>query len=263
MRSFMVKKIAPVVLLVLVIIVTSSWRFNEPLRQETTESGFKNRIGWYWGADAAIYPGNVPAAYELMYDSMGLYLKGLSEQAFTDAMEGFDELKKDGALKNDSVITVIDFDQPSINKRMYVLDIKNYRLLFNTWAAHGRNSGALMATSFSNAMSSNKSSLGFYLTDEPYYGGNGYSLKLKGLEYGVNDRAMARAIVLHGADYVSQASINELGYLGRSYGCPAVPRALSRPIIDAIKEGSVLFIYSDAYHAAFRYTLSRNKAYGG
>ncbi|AHF14179.1 hypothetical protein NIASO_01175 [Niabella soli DSM 19437] len=188
-----------------------------------------------------------------MYDSLGLDLKGLSEQAFLDAMEGFDELKKEGLLKNDSIITVIDFDQPSINKRMYVLDIKHYQVLFNTWAAHGRNSGSLMATSFSNAMSSNKSSLGFYLTDEPYYGGNGYSLKLKGLESGVNDKAMVRAIVLHGADYVSQSSINELGYLGRSFGCPAVPRALSRPIIDVIKEGSVLFIYNSTYHPAARY----------
>ncbi|MBO9619044.1 MAG: murein L,D-transpeptidase catalytic domain family protein [Niabella sp.] len=252
MGSAIVKKIVPVVLVIMAM-VTSSWRFNEPANLATSENDFKDITGWHWGRGYAL--GGASSAYELMYDSLGLDLKGLSEQAFVDAMEGFDELKKEGLLKNDSIITVIDFDQPSINKRLYVVDLKHYQVLFNTWAAHGRNSGSLMATSFSNALSSNKSSLGFYLTDAPYYGGNGYSLKLKGLESGVNDRAMARAIVLHGADYVSQSSIDELGYLGRSFGCPAVPRALCRSIIDVIKEGSVLFIYNSAYHLATRYTL--------
>ncbi|MCF3108687.1 murein L,D-transpeptidase catalytic domain family protein [Niabella sp. CC-SYL272] len=186
-------------------------------------------------------------SHQLIYDSLHLDLKGLSEKAFTYALEGLEELKEEGKVLNDSVITIVDFDQPSVNKRMYILDVKNYKLLFNTWAAHGRKSGTLVATSFSNTLSSNKSSLGFYLTDEPYYGGNGYSLKLKGLEPGLNDRAMQRAIVLHGARYVSQESIQELGYLGRSFGCPAVPVELSQPIIETIKEGSILFIYNSSY----------------
>ncbi|MBZ4192397.1 murein L,D-transpeptidase catalytic domain family protein [Niabella beijingensis] len=245
MRLF-VKKIAGGLAILLIALTTMSWKAPAaaPAKEET---GFFSLYGlsFGWGMDR----------HMLLYDSLHLDLKGLSEKAFTYALDGLEELKAEGTVQNDSIITIVDFDQPSTSKRMYILDVKNYRVLFNTWAAHGRNSGALMATSFSNRMSSNKSSLGFYLTDAPYYGGNGYSLKLKGMESGINDRAMQRAIVLHGARYVSQASIDELGYLGRSFGCPAVPVELTRPIIDAIKEGSVLFIYNSSYQPSLNYLL--------
>ncbi|MBO9593473.1 MAG: murein L,D-transpeptidase catalytic domain family protein [Niabella sp.] len=243
MRNFIAKKL--ITLVILIVAVTNiSWHAPAVVPvSEKISSVPMYRMSFGWKANS----------YQLVYDSLHLDLKGLSEQAFTYALEGLEELKEEGKVLNDSVITIVDFDQPSINKRMYILDVKNYKLLFNTWAAHGRKSGTLVATSFSNTMSSNKSSLGFYLTDAPYFGGNGYSLKLKGLEPGLNDKALQRAIVLHGAPYVSQSSINELGYLGRSFGCPAVPVELSRPIIETIKDGSVLFIYNSSYQPKFFY----------
>src|SRR5690606_7790716 len=137
------------------------------------------------------------------------------------------------------------FTLPSTEKRMYVLDLKNKKLLFHTLVAHGRNSGEKYATKFSNKHGSLQSSLGFYLTEATYQGGNGYSLRLTGLEHGINDQAMARAVVIHGADYCSEKVIRATGRLGRSYGCPALPRELNEPIIDVIKNGSLLFIYAD------------------
>ncbi|WP_018626364.1 murein L,D-transpeptidase catalytic domain family protein [Niabella aurantiaca] len=245
MKAFIAKKILPLVFLI-VAVTNISWRAPAiaPAREELNFLTLY-RMPFEWGMSRS----------DMVYDSLHLDMKGLSEKAFAYALEGLEELKGEGRVLNDSIITIVDFDQPSVNKRMYILDLKNFKLLFNTWAAHGRRSGTLMATSFSNTLSSNKSSLGFYLTDEPYYGGNGYSLKLKGLEQGVNDRAMQRAIVLHGAPYVSQSSINELGYLGRSFGCPAVPVELSHSIIETIKEGSILFIYSSSYRPQFFYDL--------
>lgn len=243
MRAFIVKKITPLAFLI-VAVTNISWHAPAVAPAKEALSFltlYPMSLGWKANRSA------------LVYDSLHLDLKGLSEKAFAYALEGLEELKAEGQVRNDSIITIVDFDQPSVNKRLYILDLKNFKLLFNTWAAHGRRSGALMATSFSNTLSSNKSSLGFYLTDVPYYGGNGYSLKLKGMEPGLNDKAMQRAIVLHGARYVSQSSIDELGYLGRSFGCPAVPVELNLPIIETIKEGSVLFIYNSSYHPKFFY----------
>lgn len=180
-----------------------------------------------------------------VYDSLRLGAAGLSKEAFDYTVRGIEELKGKGELVNDSIVTICDFSRPSSEKRMYIIDLNNYRVLFNTWVAHGRNSGREMAASFSNTMSSNKSSLGFYLTGATYMGGNGYSLKLHGLEKGINDRALERAIVLHGADYVSSAYLRTNGYMGRSYGCPAVSSREAKPIINTIKGGSCLFIYSN------------------
>ena len=184
-----------------------------------------------------------------IYDSLHLDVRGLSEEAYQYAIRGFQEIKAEGLLKNDSIITIVDFDQPSYQKRMYVIDIKNYKMLFNTWTAHGRNTGREMAINFSNNPQSYKSSLGLYITDDTYFGNNGYSLRLIGLEK-TNSNAASRAIVLHGAPYVSQATIDAMGYIGRSHGCPAVPRELTKPIIEKIKGGSCFFIYNKAYHPA-------------
>lgn len=230
-------------------IVNLSWRSDIPLPVKS-DLGIMNQYKLFYNLGVKF------TYYNMAYDSLHLNLQGLSEKAFIYALDGFEELQQEGVAKNDSIITIIDFDQPSTRKRMYILDLKNYKVLFNTWVAHGKNTGTLMAASFGNTMSSNKSSLGFYVTDEPYYGGNGYSLKLIGLEKGINDQALQRAIVLHGAAYVSQSSINQLGYLGRSFGCPAVPRELSRPIIETIKEGSVLFIYNSSYMPTIKYVYS-------
>ncbi|RYY56418.1 MAG: murein L,D-transpeptidase catalytic domain family protein [Chitinophagaceae bacterium] len=180
-----------------------------------------------------------------VYDSLHLENSGLSKEAYEYTVRGIEELKAKGELQNDSIVTICDFSRPSSEKRMYIIDLNNYRVLFNTWVAHGRNSGKEMAASFSNTMSSNKSSLGFYRTGDTYIGGNGYSLKLHGLEKGINDRALERAIVLHGADYVSPTFLQANGFMGRSYGCPAVSSREAAPIINAIKGGTCLFIYSN------------------
>jgi len=179
-----------------------------------------------------------------VYDSLHLDLMGLSKQAFDYAVKGFDQLVEAGKLANDRIISICDFSLPSSKKRLFVIDLNNYKVLFNTYVAHGRNSGTSMANNFSNTPESNKSSLGFYETLGTYIGSNGYSLRLEGLEPGINDNANSRAIVIHGADYVSEGLIKSMGYLGRSFGCPSLPKHLNKPIIDKIKGGSCLFIYS-------------------
>lgn len=199
---------------------------------------------------------NIKDTVDIMYDSLKLDRLGLSEKAFDYAIEGYEKLKKDGQLRNSRVITIVDFDQPSYKKRMYVIDVKNYKVLFNTWSAHGKNSGQDVAQHFSNLPESNQSSLGFYVTNDTYYGSKGYSLKLTGLERNLNDKALERAIVLHGADYVSQEFINIQGYIGRSHGCPAVPQQLNKPIIEKIKNGSLLFIYNKSYKPSKRFQLA-------
>ena len=184
-------------------------------------------------------------AVSKIYDSLKLNLCGLSHNAFDYAVKGFEYLKSKGKIANESVISIVDFTRPSSQKRLFVLDLKNYRILFNTYVAHGQGSGAAMATAFSNKPESYQSSLGFYTTSDTYNGKNGYSLHLEGMEKGINDKAEERAIVMHGAPYVSEDFIRDRGFLGRSWGCPAVPEQLSRPIIEKIKNGSCLFIFSD------------------
>lgn len=181
------------------------------------------------------------------YDSLQLEVKGLSEEAYEYAKKGFNKLVETGRLVNDSIISIVDFTQSSGKKRLFILDLKHYKILFNTFVAHGRNTGQEWATSFSNQPSSYKSSPGFYVTGETYSGNHGLSLKLDGVERGINDRARDRAIVLHGAQYVNDAWVNMRGYIGRSEGCPAVPENLSAPIINQIKNGTCLFIYHPSY----------------
>lgn len=184
-------------------------------------------------------------AIALAYDSMNLDAMGLSEQAFNYAMKGFNYLLQQGRLSKDNIISIVDFTLPSNRKRLYVIDLENYRVLFNTYVAHGVNSGRVYANQFSNQPSSYKSSLGFYETQSTYIGQHGYSLKLDGLEKGINDNANSRAIVIHAAAYVDESLIRAQGFIGRSWGCPALPEKLHKPIIDKIRNGSCLFIYSN------------------
>lgn len=204
----------------------------------------------------AIHPvslaGQLVGPVKSVYDSLHLDSSGLSREAFEYARKGWEKLIEEDRLSNQSVITIADFSQPSTEKRLYVLDMKNYRLLFHTLVAHGRNSGQEWASSFSNELSSFKSSPGFYITGETYNGHNGYSLKLTGIEKGINDRAADRAIVMHGADYVNPSYIKTLGYIGRSQGCPAVSRQEAGPIINTIKNGACLFIYTPDLRYASR-----------
>ncbi|MCG2615788.1 murein L,D-transpeptidase catalytic domain family protein [Terrimonas sp. NA20] len=178
-----------------------------------------------------------------VYDSLHLETIGLSRQAFDYAQKGWNKLFREGKLSNDSILAIADFSQPSSQKRLYILDLKEYKVLFNTLVAHGRNSGKEVATSFSNSSSSYKSSPGFYVTGETYNGKHGYSLKLNGVEKGINDNAYNRAIVVHGADYVDESYVANQGYIGRSQGCPAVPEREAQPIINTIKNNTCFFIY--------------------
>lgn len=186
-------------------------------------------------------------ALKSVYDSLQLNLKGLSQQAFDYAKRGLDKLIKEGKLLNGTIISIIDFSEPSNKKRLFVIDLSNYKVIYNTLVAHGKNTGREWATSFSNQNSSYKSSPGFYITKETYQGKNGYSLKLEGQEKGINDMAYERGIVMHGAEYVSDAFVNARGFAGRSLGCPAVPVEASRSIINTIKNGTCLFIYHPDY----------------
>jgi len=179
-----------------------------------------------------------------LYDSLRLGSLGLGRQVFDYAMKGFNYMKQTGTLANEKIITIVDFSKPSSQKRMFIIDLENYKLLFNTYVAHGMQSGKEFANQFSNIPSSNKSSLGFYETLGTYIGGNGYSLRLQGVERGINDNANRRDIVIHGADYVDERLIHSQGYIGRSWGCPAVPRQLHKSIINKIKDGTCLFIFS-------------------
>lgn len=178
-----------------------------------------------------------------IYDSLHLNNLGLSEQAFEYAVKGYDYLKNRGRITNGHVISIVDFTKPSYEKRLFVIDMDRCQVLFNTYVAHGQGSGKEFANSFSNKPESLQSSLGFYLTSDTYNGKNGYSLHLNGIEKGINDKADERAIVMHGAPYVSETYIRSNGCIGRSWGCPAVPEKLNKPIIEKIKNGSCLFIY--------------------
>jgi hypothetical protein len=182
-----------------------------------------------------------------VYDSLRLDTRGLSREAFEYAKEGFEKLKAQHKVKNNDVITVIDFSLPSNKKRMFIIDLDDYKVLFNTLVSHGMNTGTERATNFSNENSSHKSSPGFYVTRETYIGKHGLSLRLDGMERGINDKALERGIVVHGASYVNESIANARGWIGRSHGCPAVPDQLSTPIINTIKNGTVLFIYHPSY----------------
>jgi len=197
---------------------------------------------------AATDPGNYLASLKptviSVYDSLHLNISGINRTVFEMAEKGYEKIIKEGRLFNDSIVSIIDFSLPSSAKRLYIIDLKNFEVLFNTYVAHGRNSGKEFATSFSNSLSSFKSSPGFYITGNTYTGKHGKSLKLEGVEKGINDNAEKRAVVIHGADYVNESLIQSQGYIGRSLGCPALSPKESNQIINTIKEGTCLFIYS-------------------
>jgi len=181
---------------------------------------------------------------EDIYRNCKLDAKGLDRCVLDLGLRGFDRLAAAGKVSADSILTIVDFSKHSLDRRMYIIDLRRQTLLFQTVVAHGRNSGKAYANQFSNQPRSLQSSLGFYITRNTYQGGNGYSLLLDGCEKGFNDNARNRAIVLHGADYAEETLGNTIrGYLGRSFGCPAVPMSVHKDIIDNIKLGNPLFIY--------------------
>lgn len=169
-----------------------------------------------------------------------------SYEVFKKGMIGYYNLKEKGHAIKENFITVIDFTLPSNEKRLWVIDLDEQKVVFNELVAHGRNTGNVKAEKFSNIPESHMSSQGFYLTGKTYYGQHGLSLRLQGMEAQINDKAFERAIVIHGADYVSEEFIKKYGRLGRSYGCPSVSKEVSNDLIELIKDNSCLFIYSPA-----------------
>jgi hypothetical protein len=163
-------------------------------------------------------------------------------ESFAEALKGYYSFKQKGVIKKE-ILTLIDFSLSANSKRLWVIDLTTGDVLFHSLVAHGRNTGQEFASNFSNASESYKSSLGFYSTGEIYNGKHGMSLRLDGLEKGVNDNARSRGVVMHAADYVSNSFIKNNHRLGRSQGCPAVPVELSREIINTIKDKSCFFIY--------------------
>ena len=188
-------------------------------------------------------PGEEASYPETLHGRLELAKAGLDIRVLETALKGFDRLSRMGKVSEDSILVIADFSKSSKEKRLYVIDLKQQRLVYRSLVAHGRNSGAEFANRFSNKPSSNMSSLGFYLTRGTYNGSNGYSLVLDGCEKGINDKARERAIVMHAADYANEEVVGGKGYLGRSFGCPALPEKMNRKVIDRIKGGNVLFIY--------------------
>lgn len=160
----------------------------------------------------------------------------------TQAIKEFNKLDSLGLVKNKK-LTIIDYNLSSNQKRLWVIDMNLKKVLLHTWVAHGKNSGKEYATDFSNKISSYKTSLGVFLTNETYKGGNGLSLYLDGLDPLLNNNARKRMVVIHGAKYVNKKTINKIGYLGRSLGCPAVSYEVSNKLINMIKNGSVVYSY--------------------
>lgn len=177
---------------------------------------------------------------EILFKNLKLEGK-LDFSIFERALEGWKNLP----AKNKNIFTIVDFTAPSTAKRLFTIDIEKQELLFHSVVAHGKNSGGNYATAFSNINGSHQSSLGFYVTENTYQGGNGYSLVLNGLEPGINDLAKQRAIVIHGAAYANESFIKGMGRLGRSFGCPALPQDVNGPIINTIKDGTLLYIHAD------------------
>ena len=182
---------------------------------------------------------------DILFDSLKLGKLGLGRWAYDYAMLGYNVLKAKTKLGNDNILSIIDFSLPSGKKRLFVIDVKNYKLLFVTYVAHGKNSGLDKALYFSNEPESNKSSVGFYTTQTTYSGEHGYSLRLIGQEIGYNNNALERDIVVHSADYVDESIVKSQGYIGRSLGCPALSPAIYKQVINKIKSGTCLFVYGN------------------
>ena len=186
---------------------------------------------------------NLLAKIEIVYKSLDSNNFAIPEiNCFKKAMVGYYSLKEKGIVQKD-ILTIIDFSMSSTKKRLWVIDLSNNTILYNSVVSHGINSGEEFANMFSNSLSSNKSSLGFYTTGETYNGKHGLSLKLDGQEKGINHNARARAVVMHGAEYANPSVLKFQNYLGRSQGCPAIPEAVKAEVIETIKNKSCLFIY--------------------
>jgi L,D-transpeptidase catalytic domain len=226
----MIYKIFLSTLLLLFSIYSGKINFKAPIKSQNKE------------ITSALNPSS-DSNIELTYNNLNSNQFDLPKlESFKEALKGFNALKEKGLVQK-NILTLVDFSLSSNVKRLWVIDLETNTVLYNSLVSHGRNTGEEFANSFSNANSSYKSSLGIYLTGEVYNGKHGLSLKLDGLEKGVNDNARARGVVLHSANYVSNSFIKHNKRLGRSQGCPAIPRELLSEIVNTIKNKSYLFIY--------------------
>lgn len=178
-----------------------------------------------------------------LYDYLQLEQLGLERSIFFQAYKGYLHLLINNKLNNANVLTIADYSQSCNNKRLYVIDIVNMQLLYNTYVSHGKNSGYEFANSFSNEQDSNKSSIGFLITGETYFGKYGTALRLDGIEKNINHNVRKRDIVLHGSNFVNEQRIALRGSIARSLGCPAIPKKEHIGIIQNIKDGSCFFIF--------------------
>lgn len=226
-------------LIVLAVFITASLAFTT--KSETLENAPKAKI------TENLVPADPALSEEeeitRLYEAFSVnYASMPSLTSFSNGILGYTKLEEENKVEK-QLLTIVDFSLPSTEKRLWVLDMASNEVLFHTYVAHGTNTGGNMATAFSDTPNSLQSSLGFYVTAETYYGRNGLSLFIDGMEKGFNSNARARYVVIHGADYANPDFIKRNGRLGRSYGCPAVPTALTQDIIDTIKGQSVLFVY--------------------
>ncbi|MBC3539792.1 murein L,D-transpeptidase catalytic domain family protein [Rufibacter sediminis] len=189
-----------------------------------------------------------------LYDEADLKKAGMDFDVFKRAATGFYNLKEKNKLsRTKDLLTVVDFNKPSSEKRLWIVDLNKKKVLYHSLVAHGMGSGNEKAVKFSNVENSHMSSLGFYVTENTYIGKHGLSLKLNGLDRGFNSNAKQRAVVVHGADYVSEAFVKQHGRLGRSHGCPALPKEITTEVVQLIKGGTCLYIdgpssnYTSAY----------------
>lgn len=234
----MIYTILPTVLFMLASLSPSKISFSEPKNVKPV-------------VYAKVLETSVDTKIEIAYNNLHSDKFALPKlESFAVALKGYYSLKDKGLIKKD-ILTLIDFSLSSNTKRLWVIDLITGDVLFHSLVAHGRNTGEEYASNFSNASESYKSSLGFYATGEIYNGKHGMSLRLDGLEKGVNDNARARGVVMHAADYVSNSFIKNNHRLGRSQGCPAVPAELSKEIINAIKDKSCFFIYHPSRASKF------------
>ena len=229
-------------ILIIISITVISWKPQDPIKS-------------FYDSANPVQPKELLAkCIDNVYETAHLQDSGLNFNLFKKAYTGFINLKATNKLASSTaVITIIDYTMSSQDKRMWVIDLTNKNLILHLMVAHGECSGFDIPDRFSDRMDSKESSLGFYITDNVYYGRNGRSLKLDGMDAGFNTNARARAIVVHGANYVCQKVIEVHGRLGRSYGCPAVSLDVIDQLIDTIKDKTVLFINgnSDRYWSKY------------
>ncbi len=218
-----------------------------PLASHTTANNGNAKALTFYEKEVAF-----DAHLQDIYSDAGLKKKGLSFDIFRNAYVGFQNFKYKN-LASKSILTVVDFTKNSREKRMWVIDLNKRKVLYNTLVAHGRNTGNLTADKFSNQPNSYMSSVGFYLTDATYFGKHGLSLRLAGMDDKYNSNAMARAIVVHGADYATEDFVKQHGRLGRSLGCPALPQEVSKEVIEIIKNQTVMYIHGNEKNYTSRY----------